>query len=408
MKVSVIGVGMGNVDTLTVGALRAIESSDLLVGAQRLLDAFPLLPCKKRALVRADDIVRAVEDAADAGISCVSILMSGDVGFYSGATALYDRLAAYDVEVMPGVSSLAYFCAKLHMPWHDAAIVSAHGRDCDVVGAVQSHAKTFCIAGGATKVQDLFRALVEQGMGHLEAWVGENLSYDDECIVHGTVAELAHVVCSDLAVMLVLNNAPLQRGFGAPSLPDAAFERDAVPMTKEEVRALAIAKLRIAADHIVWDVGAGTGSVSIEAARAAFQGRVYAVERDETALSLLGRNREKLGASNVVIVAGEAPHALESLPAPDRVFIGGSAGNLAGIIDAARNANPAVRICLTAVTLETLAAATSLLQDRNIEDADIVQVSIARAQAVGSSHLMRAQNPVHIISFGGAGERISR
>ena len=401
MKVYVIGVGMGNVNTLTVGALHAIESSEMLIGAQRLLDACSQRSCQKRALVRADDIVRATEDAADAGLAQVAILMSGDVGFYSGATPLYDRLSAFDVEVVPGVSSLGYFCAKLQTTWHDATIVSAHGREHNVVGTVQSCAKTFCIAGGATKVHDLCRMLAQRGLGGLEAWIGERLSYDDERIVHGTVAELAQGTYSDLSVLLVLNPAPLKREYGAPALPDAAFERGAVPMTKEEIRALVIAKLRIAADHTVWDVGAGTGSVSIEAARAAGRGRVYASERNEAALDLLRRNKEELHSSNLAIVPGMAPDALAGLPAPDRVFIGGSAGNAAAIVENAMQANPAVRICLTAVTLETLAAATALLKGLDIEQADIVQVSVARAQAMGSHHVMRAENPVYLVSFGG-------
>lgn len=408
MKVFVIGAGMGNVDTLSVEALRAIEASDALIGAQRLLDAFDSLPCQKLALVRAADIERALREQADNGAVHVSILMSGDVGFYSGATSLYERLDAYEVQVLPGVSSLAYFCAKLRTPWQDATLVSAHGRDCDVVGTVQSHAKTFCITGGKTKVQDVCRDLTERGLGDVRVAAGERLSYPDERIVRGTAVELADVEFGDLAVMLIENPRPLQRVFGAPSLPDAAFERGAVPITKEEVRAIAIAKLRIASRHTVWDIGAGTGSISIEAARAAFEGRVFAIERKDKALELLSQNREKHGAWNLEVVAGEAPSALAGLPAPDRVFIGGSSGNMAKIVAAALDANPAVRICLTTVTLETLSAVLACLREQGVEDADIVQVSVARSREAGAYHLMQAENPVYIITFGGVAERGDR
>ncbi|MDO4890127.1 MAG: precorrin-6y C5,15-methyltransferase (decarboxylating) subunit CbiE [Coriobacteriaceae bacterium] len=403
MKVYVIGVGMGNVDTLTVGALRAIESCEVLIGAQRLLDAFESLPAQKLVLVRADDIVSAVDRAASRGAAQVAVLMSGDVGFYSGAAGLYGRLRAYDVQAMPGVSSLVYFCAKLQTAWQDAALVSAHGREHDAVGTVQSHAKTFCIAGGKTKVQDICRQLAARGMGELDAAVGERLSYPDEYIVRATVAELAQGDFADLSVLLVWNDEPLQPEYGAPALPDAAFERGAVPMTKEEVRALAIAKLRIAAGHTVWDIGAGTGSVSVEAARAAYRGRVFAVERNPEALRLIHANRDKHGAANLFPVEGEAPAALADLPVPDRAFIGGSAGNLDAIVDAVLEANAAARICISAVTLETLSAATACLRERGIADADIVQVQVSRVRAAGSYHLMQAENPVYLITFGGAG-----
>lgn len=329
--------------------------------------------------------------------------MSGDVGFYSGATALYDKLGAYDVEVIPGISSLVYFCAKLHTTWQDATLVSAHGREHDAVGAIQSSPKTFCITGGKTKVDDICRSLVERGLGDVRIAAGERLSYDNERIVEGTAAELAEMTFENLTVMLAVNPRPVTRAFAAPSLADGDFLRGKAPMTKEEVRALVISKLHIAPNHTVWDVGAGTGSVSVEAALAASRGTVCAIERNADAIELMRKNREAFGLTNLVVVEGEAPAALADLPAPDRVFIGGSAGNLDAIIGTAFSANPRARICVTAITLETLSASLECLRSRGIEDADIVQVSVARADKVGSYHLMRAENPIYIITadFGG-------
>ena len=180
MKVYVVGIGMGNVDTLTVGAKRAIESSGLLIGAKRLLESFDYVESEKLDLIKPSDIIDAL---ANATCDQASILMSGDVGFYSGATALYDKLGEYDVEVIPGISSLVYFCAKLRTTWQDATLVSAHGREHDAVGAIQSNAKTFCITGGKTKVDDICRSLVERGLGDVQVAAGERLSYDDERIL---------------------------------------------------------------------------------------------------------------------------------------------------------------------------------------------------------------------------------
>ena len=400
MKVYIVGIGMGNPDTLTVGAKNAIENSDLLIGATRLLESFDYVTCEKLDLIKPSDIVEAL---ANATCDQVSILMSGDVGFYSGATALYDKLGDYDLEVIPGISSLVYFCAKLHTTWQDATLVSAHGREHDAVGAIQSSAKTFCITGGKTKVDDICRSLVERGLGDVRVAAGERLSYDNERIVEGTAAELAEMAIENLTVMRVVNPRPVTRAFAAPSLADGDFLRGKAPMTKEEVRALVSSKLHIAAGHAVWDVGAGTGSVSVEAALAASRGTVCAIERNADAIELMRKNREAFGLTNLVVVEGEAPAALADLPAPDRVFIGGSAGNLDAIIETALSANPRARICVTAITLETLSASLECLRSRGIEDADIVQVSVARADKVGSYHLMRAENPIYIITadFGG-------
>jgi len=399
MKVYLVGVGMGNPDTLTIGAKKAIEGSGLLIGAKRLMEPFAQLDCEKLELILSDDIAAAL-----AGARCdqASVLLSGDVGFYSGATKLYEKLAAcdaYDVEAIPGISSLVYFCAKLHTTWQDATLVSAHGREHNAVGVIQSSAKTFCITGGKTKVSDICRSLDERGLGGLKVAAGERLSYDDERIVRGTAGELAGMEFADLSVMLVENPRPIERACGAPALPDSAFERGKAPMTKEEVRALSIAKLRIAPGHTVWDVGAGTGSVSIEAARAANRGTVYAIEKKGDALELLERNRATFGMANLVIVAGSAPEALEDLPAPDRVFIGGSSGTIGEVVACAARKNPAVRICATAITLETVADLLACLHDNGVEGADIVQVSVARADELGSYHLMRAENPIYLVTF---------
>ena len=396
MKVNIIGIGMGNVDTLTVGAKRAIEGSDLLIGASRLLEPFDYVACERLELIKSSEIVEAL---ANATCEQASILMSGDVGFYSGATALYDKLGDYEIEVIPGISSLVYFCAKLRTTWQDAKLVSAHGREHDAAGTIQSSAKTFCITGGATKVEDICRELVARGLGDVHVAAGERLSYDDERIVEGTARELAKLSFANLTVMLVWNDRPLVREYAAPSLADEDFQRGNVPMTKEEIRALVISKLRIASHHVVWDVGAGTGSVSIEAARAADRGRVYAIEKKVAAIDLLEKNKKAFGATNLVVVPGSAPDALTKLPAPDRVFIGGSSGNLDAIILVAACMNPHVRICVTAITLETVSDIIACLKVFKVEEADIVQVSVSRADMVGSYHLMRAENPIYIVTF---------
>ncbi len=397
MKVYLIGVGMGNPDTMTVEARRAAEACPVLIGAPRLLEPWTQ---GHRCISRI-----AAADIADCIHACsegpVGVLLSGDVGFYSGARNLWPLLEGDEVEALPGISSLVYFCARLHTPWEDAYLVSAHGRAHNAVGEIQCHRKTFVLTGGQTRAEDLCRALAERGLGHVRVSVGERLSYPEERITTGTAAELAQGRFDGLAVLLAEHSAPVVGTWAAPGLPDSAFLRGDVPMTKEEVRTLAVSKLRLEPHHVVWDVGAGTGSVSVECALACPAGRVYAIERKPEAVALLRQNRERFGLSHLEIVSGAAPEALEGLPAPDRVFLGGTSGNMEEILQAVFARNPAARVVCTAVTLETVGEAARLFA--GLEGADMVQVSVTRTRAAGRYHLMDAQNPVWMFSGEGRG-----
>ncbi len=411
-RIYLVGVGMGAIGTLTLAGRDAIAASALVIGAPRILaaaaDAGLIdVDATRIEAVRTDEIVRLLTET-DA--TRASVLFSGDIGFYSGATLLEQRLSALvesgelsaEVQAIPGISSLSYLCARLGVPWQDAYVVSLHGRLGNPVGVVQTHEKTFFLTGGATKAQDVCRDLAGAGLGHVRVCAGERLSYPDERLVRGTAAELATMAFDDLAVLLVLNPHPIRRPAEAPGIADDAFVRDGrTPMTKQEVRALVVSKLRLRSDSVVWDVGAGTGSVSVEAAFAASAGQVYAVERDEAALALLEKNRERFSLTNLHIVAGVAPAALRGLPVPDRVFVGGSAGGLDGIVDAALAANPRVRIVATCVTLETVGTALAAFGREGMTGLEVIQVGIARSREAGPYHLMAGQNPVYLFSAEG-------
>lgn len=394
-KVYLIGVGMGNVGTLTLEALEAIRRCTLLVGAPRLLE--PWWEEKTvLALIRPEEIAAAV--AKHDGPAAV--LFSGDSGFFSGANRLRPLLAGRTIVTLPGISSLSYFCAKLGLPWQDVFVVSAHGRKHNAAGEIQCHHWTFVLTGGATRAGDLCQDLCRRGLSSVEVWVGERLSYPDERIVAGTAEELAGMDSGDLAVVLVHNPLPMIPLWSAPGLPDDVFQRDKTPMTKSEVRALALSKLRVERDSVVWDVGAGTGSVAVECAHAASAGMVYAVERDAAALELLTANRECLGVSNITVVPGTAPEVLEDLPAPNQVFIGGSGGQLKEILDAVFRKNRFARVVCTAVTLETVGEAAQAFAA--LDGAEMVQVAVTRTRTAGRYHLMDAQNPVWIFAGEGA------
>lgn len=204
-EVYLVGIGLGNPNTMTIEARDAIGRSELLIGAARMIEPFARSGVRTLALVKADDIAAALA-RDDANVA--SVLFSGDVGFYSGATALAEKLRGadgVDVRAVPGISSVVYLCARLLTPWQDVHLVSAHGREADPVAEVRAHRKTFFLTGGKAKVRDICAALAEAGLGDATVSVGERLSYDDERVTTAVAAELAARDFADLSVMLVEN-----------------------------------------------------------------------------------------------------------------------------------------------------------------------------------------------------------
>ncbi len=399
-QITVIGIGMDGDRTLTADAVRACEQAELLVGAKRVTDALSRFR-KPAAIAIMPKEIETILRASDA--SRIVVAMSGDTGFYSGTKKLLPLIGDLCPTVLPGISSVSYFAAKLGVSYHDAALVSAHGRALNLPAKVRTHARTFVLAGGEHGVRDLLASLCENGLGGVSAAVGTDLGNADEAIERGTAETLKERTFSPLAI-LCIENPDADRAIVTHGRPDGDFLRTEVPMTKAEVRAVTLSKLMLTKDAVCWDVGAGTGSVSIEMAEAAENGTVYAIERNADACALIERNKRHLGVSNVTVVEGTAPDALAALPAPTHVFIGGSGGNLREIIEAALLKDPRVRIVLNTVTAETFAEATAAIRDLHLINEEIAELNVSRARRVGVYHMMTAQNPVCIISCEGGGE----
>jgi precorrin-6Y C5,15-methyltransferase (decarboxylating) len=408
-EIFLVGAGPGDGALLTREAGEAITGSRCVIGAPRLLEAAAALIGEKprRALVDPLEILRFIEGCSP---GVFSVLLSGDPGFYSGARKLIPLIEerGWEFRVVNGVSSLAYFAGLLGVPWEDLKVVSLHGRGGDIAAAAAANPRTFFLTGRVLGAAEICAALKQAGIRGflprgLRVSVGERLSYPDERIRRGSPEELAEASFDPLSVVLVENPAPRSPFGGNYSLGDDLFIRGKVPMTKEEIRAVALSKLRLEPESVAWDIGAGTGSVSCEMALRAFRGRVYAVERNSEGVSLIERNREKLGIANLEIRLGAAPEALEGLPPPDRVFIGGSSGQLDRIIHRALGLNPRLRVVINAVTLETLAEAVSLMKKYALPGTEFVQIGAVRGTAAGDYTLMKALDPVYIISAGQGG-----
>ena len=387
MSVALIGCGCGD---LTEDARAAIERAGLLIGSRRLLEQYGGGSPRIEA-VTADAVMAAIRetDAEE-----IAVLLSGDTGFYSGARLLLQRLEDADVRVLPGISSVQLFAARLGRPWQDWLLRSAHGTDCDVLSAVCGGSPVFFLTGGRQSPAAICRELRDAGLGFLQVSVGEDLGTARERVTVGSAAELAEWSYSPLAVLLV-EPAP-RPPRRTPGIPDGEFCRaERIPMTKQEVRAAALSKLAVGPEELCWDVGAGTGSVSVELA---LQCRaVWGVEREEAALALARENRVRHGAWNLRLVKGEAPDALTGLPKPDAVFVGGSGGRLPEILRSIHAANPAARVCVAAVTLESLHQGYTALRELGYET-DVTQLSVSRGKTAGGLTLLLAQNPVFLIT----------
>lgn len=392
--VTLLGIGMGSGDTLTVEGRRALDKADLLIGASRMVEAVRKphqdVFCEYQS-EKIGEYIRLHNEYEN-----IVVVLSGDVGFYSGAKKLL-KVLGEETEVLCGISSVVYFMAKIGLSWDDARIVSAHGRSCNLVSLIRHNPKVFAILGTGDGASRLARKLVYYGMGEVLLYVGENLSYENEKIFVKPAKELTDYEGDALSVVCAYHEA-------AASMPathgvrDEAFIRGKVPMTKEEVRTVSLAKLGLTETSVCYDVGAGTGSVSVEMALRAAQGTVYAIEKKEEAAQLLEENRRKFAVDNLEIIRGTAPEALESLPVPTHAFIGGSSGNLKEIAELLLRKNENVRIVINCITLETIAEALQTVKELGFEETDVVQLSVSRSRELGRYHMMMGENPIYIIT----------
>lgn len=384
-----IGAGMGTEDMLTAQAHDAICQADRVLSTARLAEGLSDIRENMETVP-----FSCLADIALEQEGSTAILLSGDTGFYSAAKTLSARLAGQGtIHMLPGMSSIQVFCAKAGTSYEDAVLLSMHGRSGSLTGAVSYNHKVIALTGGENKVHVLCRTLVKAGLMDVLVTVGENLGAPEERMVSGAPEQLAQMEFGDLCVMMVQNSCPADAGH---ALRDDEFIRGEVPMTKQEVRWLVCDLLCVHPTDVVYDIGAGTGSVSMDLARRAHRGQVYALECKPEGLELIAANRKQTGCYNVTALQAMAPDGLESLPPPNCAFIGGSRGNMAEIVAAIRQKNPHTRVIITAIALETVQAAVQALETNGFT-AEISCVNISRAKKVGSYHMMMAQNPVYLI-----------
>jgi precorrin-6A reductase len=422
-KLSIVGIGPGSMEYVNAKARKLISDADIIVaGSDRMLELSDEIRkeeknCKEYTSFKSYktiDIINFIKEKFEnSQDSSAVVLMSGDTGFYSGTQSLYKHIEAMaknsenilhkvDMQIVPSISSISYLASRYNISWHDMKIVSLHGRTGHLAHELKINKKVFVISSGGMETSDIISELIDKGFEDCDIYIGENMSYPEEVLSHGKVADFKEHKFLELCSMIIINQnaSPMHMTFG---IEDDEFIRDKVPMTKSEIRALSVAKLGLSSEDICYDVGAGTGSVSIEMAMNVPKGKVYAIEKKTIAADLIYKNIEKFGLDNVEVIKGEASVSMEEIEAPDAVFIGGTTGKLRDILKIVFEKNPKVRVVVTAVSLESVAEINEACKYYETLGCktDIVLVSVSNTKRVMNYTMFDAKNPVLIASIKG-------
>jgi precorrin-6Y C5,15-methyltransferase (decarboxylating) len=403
--VTVIGIGDDGCKGLSARALEAVMTAQWLVGGERQLAFFPEF--RGERIVLQSGISEALDRiAAIADEHNVCVVASGDPLFFGVGSLVVKKIGAAHVAVIPQPSCVQWAFARAGLKWDDAAFLSLHGRPrTGLVSRLRRLAKVALLTDADNNPPALARHLLEHGQTGFCAWVCENLCGPDERVRSFTLPALAALADDDVAalnvLLLVREDPQWRRPPVLPFLPEDAYARR-IPkkglITKREVRLLSLAALGLRPDSVVWDVGAASGSIAIEAAMLAPEGRVYAIEVDPESVEICRDNVKSLGVDNVEVIAGRAPDALADLEAPDAIFVGGSKGSMEEIIDVAwERLRPGGRLVVNAITLENVNEAYQALRKRDLVP-EVTLVQIARAEPLARYLRFEALNPIQIFA----------
>ena len=395
----VIGIGPGRPEWLPPAITELVKHCDVLVGGSRALELFPDFSGSQYCL--SGGLTPSLTVIKDALLDekVVGVLVSGDPGFFSFLPMLRREFPEEKIDVYPGISSLQFAFARAGLAWQDATFVSVHGRKLSVLPQIIRR-PTAVLTGGENTPQKIAQFYLELGANPLIS-IGNALGYPEELwktLDAEHLAQETELLKNAIVILYPALGQEPKQGVGCRiGIPDQEFLRGKVPMTKAEIRVQVLAKAQISLYDRVVDIGAGTGSISIEAATLAAEGVVYAIEHNPEAQELILANQQKFGVSNLHLISGAAPDVFGELPQIDVCIIGGSNGRLPEILKQV----PLIaggRIVITAVTIETVAQGLKLLTELHYQDIDTVSIQAVRWKAVQTLHMAQAMNPVFILS----------
>ncbi|MFM7186155.1 MAG: precorrin-6y C5,15-methyltransferase (decarboxylating) subunit CbiE [Planctomycetota bacterium] len=404
-KVQIVGIGDDGVEGMTAQARRLVEAADVLVGPESCSTLVP--PAIQGRFVAAANLEELVERIEGAGAKRIVVLASGDPLFYGTARYVCSKLGKDRFEIVPHVSSMQLAFARVKESWEEAFLANVSGQSIErVVDRVRSSETAGLFTSDQWPAPAVARALLDEGIDYFHAYVCENLGSPDERVTQGSLAEIAKDSFASPNVMILVRKAkvadkPGQVGTRMFGNPDECFLQSRPKrglLTPAEVRSLALAELQLRPDSVVWDVGAGSGSVGLEAARVARDGRVHAIEMDPDDHALIRENAARFGVTNLDPVLGRAPEAWAGLPDPDAIYVGGSGRDVAMLVEQAwQRLKPGGRLVTACNSIENLAAMHSLLRSR-AADAGYWMVNIARGIEQLDRIRFEAINPIFLIA----------
>ena len=396
----IASAGTGAAEQITPEVIKALRNSDLIFASERFKDFIE--PEKFIALKNFQESFEKIKTLLNENKK-ILILLSGDAGVFSLLPLVKKFFSDSKIKVLPGLSSLQVLAARAGESWSSAEIFSGHGRELPsgkFLNAVERNEKVFLFCdkkiSPAWACEKLSKEIPE---GKLKIFIGSNLGSPEEIFLAGSPEEFAKKIFPELSIMLVKNHEVYSRKNFFPRDKDFIREKNIV-MTHEAVRAAIISRLELDNNSsVLWDIGAGSGSISVTAALENLELEVHAVEYKPEALNLISSNAKKFHLHNIKIHAGRALSIIKNLPAPSHIFIGGSGGELPEILSVIKNFKPEkfIRLVIACVTLETLTTAFNFMKD--LKNFEALEISAAFSKSLGPSlNLMSAKNPVTILS----------
>ena len=397
-QVHVVGLGLNHID-LPLSTSQVIKEAEFLVGGERLLEAFKDHPAEKIPIKSPlSGVIKRIKNEIFSNNQVV-VLADGDPGFFGIGKHLVESLGAERVILYPNVTTLQAAAARLKIPWDSIQTVSLHGRDdlWPLLRALVSNDWVAVYTDERFNPARVADELLHRGVDIFTMWVFESLGIEGEKFRHLTLSEAAKKTFSSLTFILLERNTSPEISLYL-GLEDELYLHEKNFITKREVRAAGLSALEIQPHHTVWDLGAGCGSVAIEASVLAHDGIVFAVERNAARVELIRQNIRLTGAYSVEVISGEMPECLERLPEPDRVFIGGGIGKDTRVLEiATRRLRPGGRLVLHLVLIGSLNRARDYLMDLKWP-VSMSQIQISRSKSLAGDQHLKALNPVYILS----------
>ncbi|MBE6046833.1 MAG: precorrin-6y C5,15-methyltransferase (decarboxylating) subunit CbiE [Clostridium sp.] len=396
--VNLISLGVGSFNTLTFEANDILKKSDVIICVGKAFKTLEKFNKPIFVFYKSLEILKFIED--NQKYENIAIAYLGDVGFYSNANNILKRLSGYDVKVIPGVSSMAYFASKLKIPWEDMEFISFNGKETNIVAEVLNNEKVFTLLGAENcDLNNICNKLVDYGLQDINMAVGCNLSFDNECIKVGKVKEFVDYTYNGLCVCIFFNENCNKRIYNNIQNENLLYNEGA--KINEEARSLSIIKLGLTQNSVVYDIGAKTGSVSVEAALNIPKGKVYAIEKDDENINIINENKKKFKADNLYIVKGKEPEILMNLDIPTHAFIDGISNNLEEIIEVLLYKNPKIRIVINAITSQSLMKILECIEKFPLVNVDITHLSVVKGKNIKKSNLLKEENNIYIITLEG-------